>query len=102
MDFNVLSTQNWNRMFNVWIEDIQVIALPAAITPFALRGSLLPKVRTFARYASGVVVLLFALHCSRPQTSVGAASTPAVPPGLPPIGSRSGESLSALAILLPR
>jgi rare lipoprotein A len=44
-------------------------------------------VRTFARYASGVVVLLFALHCSRPQTSVGAASTPAVPPGLPPIGS---------------
>jgi len=86
MDFNVLSTQNWNRMFNVWIEDIQVIALPAAITPFALRGSLLPKVRTFARYASGIVVLLFALHCSSPQTSVGAARTPALPPGLPPTG----------------
>ena len=47
MDFNVLSTQNWSRMFNVWIEDIQVIGLPAAIAPFEIHRSILPKVRVF-------------------------------------------------------
>ena len=42
MDFNVLCTQNWSRMFNVWIEDIQVIGLPAAISPFDLQGCISP------------------------------------------------------------
>jgi rare lipoprotein A len=82
MDFNMLSTQNWSRMFNVWIEDIQVIGLPAAITPFEIHRCFLPKVRAFARYTSLFVVLLFALHCTSPRSSVAASS----PPGLPPEG----------------
>jgi rare lipoprotein A len=81
MDINVLCTQNWSRMFNVWIEDIQVIGLPAAIGPFALQGCLLPKVRTFARRASIIVSLLFALHCSSPRTSVSAVKPAKAPPG---------------------
>ena len=96
MDFNALSTQNWSRMFNVWIEDIQIIGLPAAMTPFVLQHRVLPKVRVFARYASAFVILLFALHCSSPRS---AASTPnrgkpagtaakgtASPGGSPPVG----------------
>lgn len=81
MDVNVLSTQNWSRMFNVWIEDIQVIGLPAAITPFVIPASILPKVRSFARHASGIVVLLFALHCSSPRASILSVRQTQVPPG---------------------
>ena len=69
MDFNVLSTQNWSRMFNVWIEDIQIIGIPAAIAPFEIPLCILPKVRAFARHATVFVVLLFALHCSSPRAS---------------------------------
>jgi rare lipoprotein A len=81
MDFNVLSTQNWSRMFNVWIEDIQVIGLPAAITPFEIHRCIFPKVRAFARYTSLLVVLLFALHCTSPRSSVAALPAPPGPPG---------------------
>ena len=82
MDFNVLSTQNWSRMFTVWIEDIQVIGLPAAIAPFEIHRCILPKVRVFARHAAVFVALLFSLHCSGPR------STPATPKALghPPEG----------------
>jgi rare lipoprotein A len=83
MDFNVLSTQNWSRMFNVWIEDIQVIGLPAVIAPFEIQQSILPKVRTFARHASLIVVLLFALHCTSPHASLE-------PPK--PLGGTPGEN----------
>jgi rare lipoprotein A len=84
MDINVLSTQNWSRMFNVWIEDIQIIGLPAAITPFAIQDCILPKVRSFARHASGFVILLFALHCSSPRSSFLQTKQMQVPPGNPP------------------
>jgi len=86
MDFNVLSTQNWSRMFNVWIEDIQVIGLPAAITPFEIQRCFLPKVRSFARYSSLFVVLLFALHCSGPRFSAAAPKPVGAPPGPLPEG----------------
>jgi len=84
MDFNVLSTQNWSRMFNVWIEDIQVIGLPAAIAPFEIHRCILPKVRSFARYSSLFVVLLFALHCTSPRSSVSMPKPLGLPPGGPP------------------
>jgi rare lipoprotein A len=80
MDVNVLSTQNWSRMFNVWIEDIQVIGLPAAITPFAIQASILPRIRSFARHASGFVILLFALHCSSPRISIVTPKLAHLPP----------------------
>ena len=83
MDFNALSTQNWSRMFNVWIEDIQIIGLPAAMTPFVLQHRVLPKVRVFARYASAFVILLFALHCSSPRSAVAPPKTLGGPPGEP-------------------
>jgi len=68
MDFNVLSTQNWSRMFNVWIEDIHVVCLPAAIAPSVLQHCFLRKVRSFARYTSLFVMFFFALHCTHPRT----------------------------------
>jgi rare lipoprotein A len=98
MDVNVLSTQNWSRMFNVWIEDIQIIGLPAAITPFALPASILPKVRSFARHASGFVILLFALHCSSPRVSILPPRLAQVPPDRDPgraSGARAAEPAPA-------
>jgi rare lipoprotein A len=77
MDFNVLSTQNWSRMFNVWVEDIQVVCLPAVTAPFELQHCFLRKVRTFARYTSLFVIFLFSLHCTRPRPLTGAGSRPA-------------------------
>jgi rare lipoprotein A len=68
-------------MFNVWIEDIQVIGLPAAITPFEIHRCIFPKVRAFARYASLFVVLLFALHCTSPKAALAAQPAPPGPPG---------------------
>ena len=68
MDFNVLSTQNWSRMFNVWIEDIHVVCLPAVIAPMGLQHCFLPRVRAFARHISVFVMFFFALHCTHPRT----------------------------------
>jgi len=67
MDFNVLSTQNWSRMFTVWIEDIHVVC-PAVIAPSVLQHCFLRKVRSFARYTSLFVMFFFALHCTHPRT----------------------------------
>jgi rare lipoprotein A len=72
MDFDVLSTQNWSRMFNVWIEDIQVVCHPT--TPFDLQRTFLPKVRTLARYISFLVMFFFSLHCTRPHTQASRAA----------------------------
>ena len=68
MDFNVLCTQNWSRMFTVWIEDIHVVCLPAAIAPSVLQHCFLRKVRSFARCTSLFVMFFFALHCTHPRT----------------------------------
>ena len=68
MDFNMLSTQNWSQMFNVWIEDIQVVCLPAVIAPFELQHCFLRKVRAFARYTSVFLIFFFSLHCTHPRT----------------------------------
>jgi rare lipoprotein A len=92
MDFNVLSTQNWSRMFNVWIEDIQVIGFPAAISPFALQGGFLPKVRSVARHGVIFVVLLFALHCSSPKSSISEGKPGRLPSGTPADGKPAQET----------
>jgi rare lipoprotein A len=68
MDFNVLSTQNWSGMFNVWIEDIHVVCHPVAIAPSVLQHCLLRKVRSVARYTAAFVMFFFALHCTHPRT----------------------------------
>ena len=94
MDFNVLSTQNWSRMFNVWIEDIQVIGLPAAIVPFELHRTILPKVRDFARYSSLFVVLLFALHCTSPRLSLASPKPLGAPLGGTPPPEEPPEETS--------
>lgn len=54
-------------MFNVWIEDIQIVCHPVVIAPFELQHCLLRKVRTFARYTSLFVIFFFSLHCTRPR-----------------------------------
>ena len=97
MDFNMLSTQNWSRMFNVWIEDIQVIGLPAVMAPFEIQSCFMPKVRTFARHASLFVVLLFALHCTSPRVSLDATQPLKAPPGGAPPGGTQSEDRTAAA-----
>lgn len=69
MDYNVLSTQNWSRMFTVWIEDIQVVCHPVVIAPFELQHCFLRKVRTIARYTSLFLIFFFALHCTHPRVA---------------------------------
>ena len=69
MDFNVLSTQNWSQMFNVWIEDIHVVCLPVVIAPSVLQHCFLRKVRSVARFTSVFVIFFFALHCTHPRTA---------------------------------
>jgi rare lipoprotein A len=78
MDFNVLSTQNWSRMFNVWIEDIHVVCLPAVIAPSALQHCFLRKVRSFARFTSVFVIFFFALHCTHPRTETSSRPAPLI------------------------
>ena len=68
MDYNMLSTQNWSQMFNVWIEDIQVVYLPAVIAPFELQHCFLRKVRTLARHTSVFLIFFFSLHCTHPRS----------------------------------
>jgi rare lipoprotein A len=69
MDFNVLSTQNWSRAFSIWIEDIQVVCHPVVTAPFEIQYNLLRQVRRLSRYTAAGVMLLFALHCTRPQAT---------------------------------
>lgn len=78
MDFNALCTQNWSRHFSIWIEDIQVVCHPVVTAPFVLQVNLLRKARSLSRYTAVVVVLLFSLHCTRPQATP-VATFPDVP-----------------------
>jgi rare lipoprotein A len=80
MDLNVLSTQNWSRAFNVWIEDIQVVCHPVVTAPFEIQHSILRKVRSLSRYPAVVIMLLFSLHCTRPQVVAAAGPAPEVLP----------------------
>ncbi len=66
MEFNPLSTQNWSRAFNIWIEDIQVQFQPVIELERALiHGGLLRRVRSLTRFSAAVVMLLFTIHCTR-------------------------------------
>lgn len=78
MDFNALCTQNWSRHFSIWIEDIQVVCHPVVAAPFEIQVNLLRKARSLSRYTALVVVLLFSLHCTRPQAAP-AVTTPEAP-----------------------
>lgn len=66
MEFNPLSTQNWSRAFNIWIEDIQVQFQPVIELERALiHGGLLRRVRSLTRFSAVLVMLLFTIHCTR-------------------------------------
>jgi rare lipoprotein A len=75
MGFLPLSPQNWNRMFNVWIEDIQVRFQPVARR--AIDGGLLRRIRVVTRISAAVVALLFSLHCTKPTAATGKPVKPA-------------------------
>ncbi len=79
MDFNALCTQNWSRHFSVWIEDIQVVCHPVVAAPSLIQVNLLRKARALSRATAVVVVLLFSLHCTRPEAApvVTVPETPA-------------------------
>jgi len=66
MEFNPLSTQNWSRAFNIWIEDIQVQFQPVIELERALvHGGMLRRVRSLTRFSAVLVMLLFTIHCTR-------------------------------------
>ncbi len=69
MGFHLSSPQNWNRMFNVWIDGIQVRFRPVAKR--AVDGGLLRRIRSASRVSAAVVVLFFSLHCTKPAASSG-------------------------------
>ena len=75
MGFLPLSPQNWNRMFNVWIEDIQVKFGP--VTSGAVDGGILRRIRSVTRISAALVVLLFSLHCTKPIVTNGKPNKPA-------------------------
>ncbi|MFZ1614213.1 MAG: septal ring lytic transglycosylase RlpA family protein [Holophaga sp.] len=70
MEFNPLSTQNWSRAFNIWIEDIQVCFQPVMeLERVLVRGGLLRKVRSLTKVSAVVVSMLFTIHCTNPRPS---------------------------------
>ena len=75
MGFLPLSPQNWNRMFNVWIEDIQVTFGP--VSQRVMDGGLLRRIRSVTRLASALVILFFSLHCTKPLVSTEKSGKPA-------------------------
>jgi rare lipoprotein A len=75
MGFLPLSPQNWNRMFNIWIEDIQVQFGP--VTLRAMDGGVLRRIRSVTRISAALVILFFSLHCTKPITAAGKAGKPA-------------------------
>lgn len=76
MGFLPLSPQNWNRMFNVWIDDIQVQFRPVARR--VINGGILRRIRSVTRISAALVILFFSLHCTKP---VATAGKPSKPPG---------------------
>lgn len=74
MGFQPLPTQNWNRMFNVWIENIQIRFQP--VSTVTLDGGLLRKARAVTKVSAAVVVLFFSLHCTKPAAAIQKAPRP--------------------------
>ena len=64
MGFLPLAPQNWNRMFNVWIDDIQVQFRP--VTRGVIDGGILRRIRSATRISAALVILFFSLHCTKP------------------------------------
>jgi len=82
MEFNPLSTQNWSRAFNVWIEDIQIQFQPVMELERALiRGGLLRKVRSLTRVSAALVALFFTIHCTKARVLTRASMPVPVPAG---------------------
>jgi len=68
MEFSSFATQNWNRAFSVWIEDIQVQFQP--VVQLTLNGGILRRARNLTKASAGLVTIFFLLHCSKPRASV--------------------------------
>jgi len=74
MEFNPLSTQNWSRTFNIWIEDIQIRFQPVMELERALiHGGLLRRVRSLTRFSAALVTLFFTIHCTKARVPVPSA-----------------------------
>jgi len=80
MEFNPLSTQNWSRTFNIWIEDIQVRFQPVMELERALiHGGLLRRVRGLTRFSAAALTLFFTIHCTRPQMPAASGAQTSLP-----------------------
>lgn len=75
MGFLPLAPQNWNRMFNVWIDDIQVQFRP--VTRGVIDGGILRRIRSATRISAALVILFFSLHCTKPVATADKLRKPA-------------------------
>lgn len=95
MEFNPLSTQNWSRAFNIWIEDIQIRFQPVMELERALvHGGLLRRVRSLTRFSAVMVTLFFTIHCTKARVLPRSSKPQPVPAvGYTPTGySELGEA----------
>jgi rare lipoprotein A len=82
MEFNPLSTQNWSRTFNIWIEDIQVRFQPVVELERALiHGGFLRRIRSLTRFSAVLVTLFFTIHCTKARVLSRPAGTLPLPSG---------------------
>ncbi len=82
MEFNPLSTQNWTRAFNIWIEDIQIQFQPVMELERALiQGGLLRRVRSLTRFSAALVALFFTVHCTKARVLSRPSGPDPVPTG---------------------
>jgi len=92
MEFNSLSTQNWSRAFNVWIEDIQVCFQPVMeLERVLIKGGLLRRVRSLTRCSAALVAIFFTIHCTKARVLTRTSG-----PGLIPSGGFSTSGYSEL------
>lgn len=92
MGFHPLSPQNWNRMFNIWIEGIQVEFRP--VSRVAMDGGLLRRIRSATRVSAAALILFFSLHCTKPTVSVGKPAKQTGPEAeeAEPVWTETGEA----------
>lgn len=82
MEFNPLSTQNWSRAFNIWIEDIQIQFQPVMELERALvQGGLLRRVRSLTRFSAALLTLFFTIHCTKARVITRISEPGPIPSG---------------------
>ncbi len=79
MQSELLSTWNWSRAFSITIEGIQICLHPVVeLEKRIIKGGWLRRVRKVRPMASGVVLVFFLVHCTKPRLEAS-TNTDAIP-----------------------